>query len=84
MMTSATGIFDFQQLNAIRDAHRAWCAEHSIEPSSPLGQQSAALMLEAAKSGAALPEDLVAACDAYVSKRAANVRLGAAPIDSRS
>lgn len=63
------GIFDFRQLNSIRDAHRAWCDLQSIDPSSPLGQETAAMMFERYRNGGTSTEELMAACDAYVTLR---------------
>lgn len=83
-MNPTDGIFDFEQLNTIRDAHKDWCAEHSIDPSSPLGQESAGIMLNAARTGICSREELIASCDTYVKQRESHVRLGTPAIDSHS
>ncbi|RWX78342.1 hypothetical protein EPK99_06895 [Neorhizobium lilium] len=84
-MTDPTnGIFDFQQMNVIRDAHRDWCAEQSIDVDSPVGRDAATLMFEAYKAGKTTQAELIEACEAYAEQRRANVRLGSPSIDSRS
>ncbi|TDK38671.1 hypothetical protein E2F50_00490 [Rhizobium deserti] len=84
MSDTASGIFDFQQMNVIRDAHRDWCAEQSIDVDSPVGHQSAGLMFEAYKTGKTTRDELIEVCEEYVRQRQENVQLGAAPIESRS
>jgi hypothetical protein len=84
MNNSANGIFDFQQMNVIRDSHRDWCAGQSIDPDSPVGREAAAIMFETYRSGKTSPEDMLAACDDYVRQRQEHVRLGTPPIESRS
>lgn len=84
-MTDPTkGIFDFKQMNVIRDAHREWCAAQSIDADSPLGHDAAALMLDAYKAGKTTTDELLAACESYTHERQEHVRLGAPAIDSRS
>jgi transcription termination factor Rho len=84
MSDTASGIFDFEQMNVIRDAHRDWCAEQSIDVDSPVGHQSAGLMFEAYKAGKTTREELIAVCEEYVRQRQEHVQLGATPIESRS
>ena len=84
MTTPAAGIFDFQQMNVIRDAHREWCAAQSIDADSPVGRDAAALMFDAYKAGKHTGEELISACDAYIQQRQEHVRLGTPAIDSQS
>jgi hypothetical protein len=84
MSGSDNGIFDFEQLNRIRDAHRDWCAQNSIDPKSPFGQEAVGMMLEAYRAGKTSHDAMIAICDDYVRIRDGHVRLGAPSIDSRS
>ena len=84
MNDSASGIFNFEQMNVIRDAHRDWCADQSIDVDSPAGQQMAGLMFEAYKAGKTSLDDLLSVCDAYVKQRQEHVRLSTPAIESHS
>jgi hypothetical protein len=84
MNDTASGIFNFEQMNVIRDAHRDWCAEQSIDVDSPMGREAAAMMFEAYKAGTTTPNELVAVCEEFVRQRQEHVRLGTPPIQSTS
>ncbi|TWF54202.1 hypothetical protein [Neorhizobium alkalisoli] len=84
MNSTSGGIFDFEQLNRIRDAHRDWCAQSGIDPKSPFGQEAAGMMLEAYQTGKTSYDALIGACEDYAKLRSAHVRPGTTPIDSRS
>jgi hypothetical protein len=70
------------ELEAVREAHEDWCAEQSIDPASPLGQEALLMMVKAFRKGAFEKVDLVAACDAFMDERQRPVRLGAPAIPS--
>lgn len=76
------GIFDVSQLNSIRDAHLAWCAENSVDPKSPLGEEAVAFLLKAFNFECQSADDLVAALDHYLSQRARHVQVGSPVIPS--
>lgn len=84
MNSTNGGIFDFEQLNRIRDAHKDWCAQSGIDPKSPFGQEAAGMMLEAYRSGKTSHDALITACENYAKLRSAHVRLGTKSIDSQS
>ena len=81
MFAPSEGIFSVDQLNGIRDAHVAWCAENSIEPDSPAGRDAVKMMIEAYRTGKR-DEELIEACDQFVEERQKHVRLGAPAIES--
>lgn len=84
-MTSSTGgIFDVEQMNLIRDAHVAWCSSRSIDPTSPMAQDAVRIMIEAFRQGKRQAEELVSACDHFVTERQSHVRLGSPAIPSTS
>jgi hypothetical protein len=66
---NSSGIFDVAELNAIRDAHLAWCAENSVDPKSPSGEEAVAFLLKAYSSECQSANDLIAALDHYHSQR---------------
>lgn len=76
------GIFDVTQLNLIRDAHVDWCAANSVEPSSVLGEEAVAYLLEAFRSGCESAEDMMAALDRHIAERTTHVQLGSPAIPS--
>ena len=84
MSDPTNGIFDFQQMNVIRDAHRDWCAEQSIDVDSPVGRDAASFMFEAYRAGKTTAVELLEACEAFAQERQEHVRLGAPAIESRS
>ena len=72
------------QAEAVQEAHQDWCAEQSIDPTSPLGREALLMMVEAFRHGLQSKDSLVAACDAYLDKRGQPVRLGAPAIPSKA
>ncbi|WP_105434850.1 hypothetical protein [Neorhizobium tomejilense] len=82
MFEPSQGIFTVDELNVIRDAHVEWCASRSIEPSSPLGQETVKLIMEAYQGGTTEREALVMKCESFATRREEHVRLGAPAIDS--
>ncbi len=84
MRDATSGIFNVEQMNVIRDAHLDWCAEQSIDPGSPVGQQAAKMMFEAFEEGHRDRAELIQACDAFVASRQEAVRLGAPAISSNA
>ncbi|TNM65243.1 hypothetical protein [Aliirhizobium smilacinae] len=79
---NSSGIFDVAQLNSIRDAHLAWCAENSVDPKSPLGEQAAAFLLKAFSIEYSSVDDLAAALDRHLRQRASDVQIGSPSIPS--
>jgi hypothetical protein len=84
MTDKTAGIFDVDQMNLIRDAHLDWCAEQSIDPVSPVGQQAAKMMFDAFQSGKHDRGQLIQSCDDFVAARQEAVRLGSPAIDSQT
>lgn len=76
------GIFNVAQLNNIRDAHLAWCAENSIDPKSPLGEEAVAYLLKTFSPECHEADKLVAALDLYITKRGSHVQVGSPGIPS--
>ena len=68
MFATSEGIFSVDQLNVIRDAHVAWCAEHSIDPQSSVGLGAMKLMIDAYRQGAKHVPELISACDRYLEE----------------
>jgi hypothetical protein len=79
-MTSS--IFNVDQLNMIRDAHLAWCAEHSVDPKSPLGEEAVGILLKAFGADCSDADCLLAALDRHIERRGDQVRLGSPGITS--
>lgn len=70
------------ELEAIREPHQDWCAEHGVDPTSPLGMEAAIMMVEGLRKGIENRDSLVALCDSFEQERQTHVRLGAPAIPS--
>lgn len=79
---SSSSIFNVDQLNTIRDAHLEWCAENSVDPKSPLGQEAVAFLIKAYEAERDNADGLVAALDRHIRQRESNVQIGSTSIPS--
>jgi len=79
---NSSSIFNVDQLNTIRDAHLEWCAENSVDPKSPLGEQSAAFLIRTFDVEHDDVDGLLAALDHYMRERESHVRVGSPSIPS--
>lgn len=79
---TTSGVFDFTQLNSIRDAHLDWCAANSVDPKSQLGEEAVACLLQAFSNGSRTADKMIAALDRFTEDRASHVQLGSPAVRS--
>ncbi len=80
---NSSSIFNVDQLNTIRDAHLEWCAENSVDPKSPLGEEAAAFLIRAFDVEHNNLDRLVTALDRHIEERRSHVQIGSTSIPSK-
>lgn len=80
---NSSSIFNVDQLNTIRDAHLEWCAENSVDPKSPLGEEAAAFLIRAFDVEHDNADGLIAALDQLMEERRSHVQIGSTSIPSK-
>ncbi|MBB4351837.1 hypothetical protein [Aliirhizobium cellulosilyticum] len=79
---NSSSVFNVDQLNTIRDTHQEWCAENSVDPKSPLGEEAAAFLIKAFDVEHDNVDSLIAALDHHVLERGRHVKVGSTSIPS--
>ncbi|MBB4349293.1 hypothetical protein [Aliirhizobium cellulosilyticum] len=80
---NSSSVFNVDQLNIIRDAHLEWCAENSVAPQSPLGEEAAAFLIRAFDVEHDDVDGLIAALDHHMRERGRHVQIGSTSIPSK-
>ncbi len=80
---NSSSIFNVEQLNTIRDAHLEWCAENSVDPKSPLGEEAAAFLIRAFNVEHDSVDRLITSLDHHMRERGRHVQIGSTSIPSK-